>query len=40
MMTLNEGYKHAQKAKPKLDYPYLGIPDIEEKDVEDYIKKE
>ena len=33
MMTLNQGFRQMQKSKPNLDYPYLGIPDVEEKTI-------
>lgn len=38
VMTLSQGYRQAQAAlhkQPCLDYPYLGIPDIEEEDLTD-----
>ena len=40
IMTLSQGYRHAQAAQhkqPYLDYPYLGIPDEDEDDVLDNI---
>ena len=35
-MTLSQGYQMAQAAQhkqPCLDYPYIGIPDEDEKDI-------
>lgn len=32
-MTLSEAYRQQQSRRPNLDYPYLSIPDIEEKNI-------
>ena len=34
-MTLSQGYRMAQAAtkQPYLDYPYIGIPDEDDKDI-------
>ena len=38
MMTITQGYRYAQQAKPNLDYPYLSIEDIDEHTIESYSK--
>jgi len=42
-MTISQGYRHAQAAKhkqPCLDYPYLCIPDEDEKQLLSETKSE
>lgn len=34
MLTLSQAYRQAQAARPKLDYPYLSLPDIDENTIE------